>query len=57
MDDLVTMRDAAIIADVSYQTIYRWVRHGKLRHYRAPGGKKFINPHDLTPQLVKEKTK
>ena len=41
MDDLLTVKDVIKIFQVSHQTIYRWMKSGKLRSYKIEGMRRF----------------
>jgi excisionase family DNA binding protein len=46
-NDLLTSREAALILQVTDQTIRRWVESGKLRHVKLPSGQVRFEPADI----------
>lgn len=46
---LVTVQEAALIADVSVRTVFRWLKGGLLTRYSTPTDKPRIDPEQLTP--------
>ena len=50
---------AAILNMKSTRTVYEWIRRGKIRYVRTPGGQKRITRHEILRIAVElqEKTK
>jgi excisionase family DNA binding protein len=47
MTQLYTITEAASIARVSYTTVRRWIRDGKLPVVRDPSGRPMVRAEDL----------
>jgi len=54
MDELLTITEAAKRIHVSRETIYAWIRQGKLRPVRIPSGRFRIPEEQLIIQTAQE---
>lgn len=51
--DLLTVPEAADFYRTSRQSIYRWVKEGKLTAYRTPGGTMRLRRGDVEEMLAR----